>query len=605
MHSCAHYNSITVFYLKKRFIFKQGISAWSFYGKRKESTGVRVTEEITSSSDSESNSDEDQEVIFSQNEIEAVSEGSSDKEDESSDDEDEEMDHSTKSKQAKGFSWRKQGFEHQSTAAISEFSVPDELSLRSYFAQLFDDDLFQHIAEQTNLYSCQLIGASINTTVDEIKSFVGIKLIMGVVRMPSMDDYWAEDTRYAKIANVMSVKRFKCLSRFIHFQDNQTSDPTQDQLCKVTRVLEHIRKRCLEIESENKFSIDETMVPYKGTKAGSLRQYLPSKPHHWGFKIFVRADISGIVYDFLTYTGKSTFGTGQGPAKELGVGANVVIQLCKTIKNPLECVVDFDNFFTSLPLIVHLKESLGLRSLGTNRKNRLKGYTLEDDRALLRQGRGSYDYRVDNEAEVAVVKWSDNKAVTLASSCAAISPLKEVRRFSRQERRRVAVPCPNIVSQYNVHMGGVDLADMMVALYRTPAKSHRWYLGLFWQMADIAINNGWLLYRRDVKSIGVQKHKKLKVFRLEVADALIHSGKKKGRPSKGGEENMHSPTRCIQSGSLPSIHRLKGRCRLCPEGQTTIYCTKCGVRLCIVTGKNPRNCFQFKCTADSELLLSL
>lgn len=114
--------------------------------------------------------------------------------------------------------------------------------------------------------------------MNEIKSYVGIKLIMGVVKMPSMDDYWAEDTRYAKIANVMSVKRFKCLSRFIHFQDNQTSDPTQDRLCKVTPVLEHIRKKCLEIESENKFSIDEMMVPYKGTKAGSLRQYLPSKP---------------------------------------------------------------------------------------------------------------------------------------------------------------------------------------------------------------------------------------------------------------------------------------------------------------------------------------
>ena len=98
-------------------------------------------------------------------------------------------------------------------------------------------------SSQTNLYSCQLIGASINTTVDEIKSFIGIKLIMGVVGMPSMDDYWAEDTRYAKIANVMSVKRFKCLSRFIHFQDNATSDPTQDRLCKVTPVLEHIRKK--------------------------------------------------------------------------------------------------------------------------------------------------------------------------------------------------------------------------------------------------------------------------------------------------------------------------------------------------------------------------
>lgn len=83
--------------------------------------------------------------------------------------------------------------------------------------------------------------------------------------------------------------------------------PAQYQLYKVTPVLEHIRKKCLEIESENKFSIDKMTVPYKGTNAG--------------FKIFGRAGISGIVYDFLTYTRKSTFGTGLGPAKELEVGA--------------------------------------------------------------------------------------------------------------------------------------------------------------------------------------------------------------------------------------------------------------------------------------------
>ncbi len=65
---------------------------------------MRVIEEIpASSSDSESNSDEDQEVIFSQHELEAVNEGSSDEKEESSDEEDEEMDRSTKSKRAKGF----------------------------------------------------------------------------------------------------------------------------------------------------------------------------------------------------------------------------------------------------------------------------------------------------------------------------------------------------------------------------------------------------------------------------------------------------------------------------------------------------------------------
>lgn len=247
----------------------------------------------------------------------------------------------------------------------------------------------------------------------------------------------------------------------------------------------------------------------------------------------------------------------------------------------MECIVYFDNFFTTLPLIVHLNESLGLRSLGTICKNRLKGCHLEDDHKLKRQGRGSFDYRVDNEAKVAIVKWFDNKAVTLASSCAAVSPVKEVRRFSKEQNKRVGVTCPNTVTQYNVHMGRVDLADMMVALYRTPAKSHRWYMSLFWQMADIAM-----------------------IFRLEVAGGLIHAGKKKARPSKPREDDV--PTKCIQRPVTPRpvddirydkvdhfpVFSDRGRCKLCSNGKTTIACQKCGVRLCIVTGKNPRNCFQ-------------
>jgi hypothetical protein len=40
--------------------------------------------------------------------------------------------------------------------------------------------------------------------------------------------------------------------------------------------------------TEDQFSIDETTVPYKGTFAVNLTQYIKSKPHKWGFKLFVR-----------------------------------------------------------------------------------------------------------------------------------------------------------------------------------------------------------------------------------------------------------------------------------------------------------------------------
>ncbi|KAJ8969902.1 hypothetical protein NQ314_001536 [Rhamnusium bicolor] len=95
----------------------------------------------------------------------------------------------------------------------------------------------------------------------------------------------------------------------------------------------------------------------KGTKTGSLRQYMPKKPKKWGLKMFVRAGASGIVYDFFLYTGSTTFDNMIFSEKEsyLGSGGKVVVHLYKIIPHPRKSTVYFDNWFTSLELITLLK----------------------------------------------------------------------------------------------------------------------------------------------------------------------------------------------------------------------------------------------------------
>jgi len=44
------------------------------------------------------------------------------------------------------------------------------------------------------------------------------------------------------------------------------------------------------------------MVPFKGRS--SLKQFLPKKPHKWGYKIFMLCDTRGMVHNFEIYTGK-------------------------------------------------------------------------------------------------------------------------------------------------------------------------------------------------------------------------------------------------------------------------------------------------------------
>lgn len=155
---------------------------------------------------------------------------------------------------------------------------------------------------------------------------------------------------------------------------------------------------------------------------------------------------------------------------------------------------------------------------------------------------------------------------------------------------KIDVDCPQIVKEYNKHMGGVDLADMLISLYKTPFKSRRWYIGIFVQILDICINNAWLLYRRD-QAQSSKQYIPLKDFRYEIYEGL----KKFGRADKNDKARKGVPSaNPVESLRYDAIGHFmimttQGRCKLCQK-LTTVLCMKCKVRLCFVTGKNPRNC---------------
>nr|CAH7762418.1 unnamed protein product [Callosobruchus chinensis] len=258
----------------------------------------------------------------------------------------------------------------------------------------------------------------------------------------------------------MSIKRFKLLRRFIHFNDNSlVTQETKDRFFKVRPLIEKIRENCQKFHVENDFSIDETMVAYKGNRAGNLRQYIKNKPHKWGYKVFVIAGVSGIILDL-----KGTKNDVSAYENSLGVGPSIVIALCRSLPDPANSVVYFDNYFSGLPLFNYLKHNMNIRSLGTLRPNRIGGCPIETDKILTKQGRGSFDFKTDVTQGVTVIKWVDNKCVLLGSTLYGVNPKSNAVRFSKAAGKKVAVTCPNIVNKYNKHMGGVDKANALVGL---------------------------------------------------------------------------------------------------------------------------------------------
>lgn len=103
----------------------------------------------------------------------------------------------------------------------------------------------------------------------------------------------------------MPLKRYQQIRRFLHFVDNNVQD--SDRYYKDRPLVQKIRDNCLAQENERRFSIDGMMIPYKGTKAGKRRQYMKDKPNKWGFKNYVRAGVSGMIYNFVLYGEEDTF----------------------------------------------------------------------------------------------------------------------------------------------------------------------------------------------------------------------------------------------------------------------------------------------------------
>uniref|UniRef100_A0A3B3SQF8 PiggyBac transposable element-derived protein domain-containing protein n=1 Tax=Paramormyrops kingsleyae TaxID=1676925 RepID=A0A3B3SQF8_9TELE len=479
----------------------------------------------------------------------------------------------------KQYRWRKVPFQPPNVEFYG--NVEDVCVERSewtpymYFKQFITDEMIQETAEQTNLYSVQKLGKSVNTTPKEIEQVLGMYMHMGLVQMHSVRAYWEMGTRYPTVCDVMSRERFLKLLTVIHFQDNLSvsDDQKKDKLWKIRPWLETLRQQFLLIPPEEFHAVDEVMVPFKGKS--HLRVYMPSKPHKWGFKMWARAGQSGLLYDFAVFQGPEN---PDSEKSDVGVSRDVVMKLTSTLPAGQNHKIFADNYFTSVPLVEHLKER-GIYYLGTVRMNRVKNCSMMDENDLKKKGRGSWDFRVNQENTI-VVRWYDNKAVNLLSSFVGAEPVTNVKRWDRKSKKHIMVPRPAIVETYNKFMGGVDLLDMLSALYKFCFRSRRWYLYIWWHTVTVAVINAWNLYRRDQKQLEPKKKPMpLRKFQASVGTSLTSAGKASAVPLDVRKDGVdHLPT-----------WETRQRCKHCPGSHFShVYCAKCKVNLCL---NKDRNCF--------------
>ena len=363
---------------------------------------------------------------------------------------------------------------------------------------LFLSDYYEELLQQSNLYADQRRAAAADTSQfipiskEELIAFIGLNIAMGVISLPKLNDYWSTDIirSHPWFRSVMPRNRFRQILCYIHVADNSQAlrqdDPTYDKLWKVRPMMNFLLSKCNELYAPHpQISVDESMI---GTKCRlSFIQYLPQKPVKWGLKVWMCSDsVTGYIHNFDVYCGANSC----NPPHENGLAYGVVMSLIEPFLHK-GYTVYMDNFYSSPQLYKDLF-ALNTKCSGTLRMNRkhfpdfLKPAVLP---SLGSQGSTAFAYHDD----ITIVRWKDTKDVCAMSTAYSDTMTVVWRRVDNVVQD---VPCPEIIKDYNMFMGGVDLfaIDQVMCYYSIGRKSMKWWRRVLWRLIDTAVTNGFVIY---------------------------------------------------------------------------------------------------------------
>ncbi len=144
------------------------------------------------------------------------------------------------------------------------------------------------LVEQSNIQRVAEKKKMAPITETEMRHFIGIPMYMSVVTLPSTRLFWRKSIDISAVFQVMIRDRFDEIKCVLHLFNNAVQpardDPAFDKLYKFRQLLTNLINSFKEhAKVEEVTSVDEQMIPYKGTFM--LKVYMKNKPSKWGIKV--------------------------------------------------------------------------------------------------------------------------------------------------------------------------------------------------------------------------------------------------------------------------------------------------------------------------------
>lgn len=410
-------------------------------------------------------------------------------------------------------------------------------------------------------------------------TFIAVALLMARNGRPRIAENWSSDPLLScpVYSAIMSKDRYVQILNTMHFCDNGIRT-RGDRLSKIKMVLKEIRKNFRDaMRPFENIVVDETLCLCKGPL--NFRQYLESKRHRFGMKLFVICDVkTGYILDFVVYVGTGTKLNLYSP--NIGICGGVVKTLMKPYLNKGHTLFT-EHKFTS-PILAKYLLRHKTNTIGTVRKNR-RG--MPNLKRKLKSG----EFESSHAKQILALKWMDRSDEVYVLSTCAEARLIDVEQCDRNVSEPVQKP--ECIVRFNNCMYSADKSEVLIRSFDTLNSTLKWYKKLFFHLIDLSVLNAHSLYKTTTGKHTIP----LADFQLELVREILQKYSKiqtlmllnqvkqtMELPSR--IKAPHYPSECPPT---PSGIRGRKRCVVCTaksKNQTSYYqCKECdNIGLCVV-----------------------
>ena len=317
------------------------------------------------------------------------------------------------------------------------------------------------------------------------------------------------------------------------------------------------------------------MIRFIGRSVHTVR--LPNKPIPEGYKVFALCE-HGYTFSFM-YTSRVEQFSGQeldlpylGPGiLPLSPTSRAVVKLAAALPSQqYRFTLYCDNYFSNIPLFQALRY-LQIAACGTARPNSAeypRVLKIKKKRALLPWG--TVSGVIPDGRQVLAIIWHDKTLVRLLTTAYDMRPEPEnytIRRRRRPLRprnrdayrdlidqvwgnqpiRELALPTATV--DYNLHMGGVDIADQRRSYYSTQLRVVRSWMPLFFWLLDTTVINSFLLAQQHIGEGRQSTWQSHSGYRERLAWDLVERGYKLLHPTHEQQLQLAEPFHHIPHGN--------------------------------------------------------